>query len=297
MATRYVLGGIKTNVGEIGGITDVTFDNGIQAVLNGSGGAVDNTYAAMLYAEPLLRFTSTDIFACLGQAGISGTSLSSWIAAFQLATNKGTRTGTWRQLTGASALLVPVSIQAAQGREATIEMAVYPIGDATNAPVGINTSDPSVTQVSAKKYTLGPLELNTAAIEIQSIRIDMNYQIERRSHSGLPWPTHVNLNMRAPKITFTSIDAEKLAAVFGTNEVAETITALEVWLYKMAEGGAARVALATEEHIKFTGTEGIAYMTSMGGSRGGDAVSEYQCDLVYDGSNAVLAFDTTAAIA
>ena len=100
---------------------------------------------------------------------------------------------------------------------------------------------------------------------------------------------------RQPSITIRTAEALALNT-FGLAGTAQGVTDSVVYFRKKDEGGTV-VANATEEHISFTVDEGIITVDDVTGPHGDILGSQVVITPTYDGTNAIMAIDTTAAIA
>lgn len=294
----YELMGVSINGSEITGIRRQNVSTGLAALLQGGGGSVDRTFGGIMDFAPVLSFTTCDLATALGVAGIAGAALTSTgaVFGFQAGSSSGGRASTYMALSAALGLIVPVRLTASQGREAELELAVYAIGDASNAPLASSAEALTRTQGATAKWTLGPLSIGAGAYPISDITIDFGINVRQVADSGMPWPTQAYIQTRAPQISATLIDQSLLATLLASGSPGLTFSSLAAKFRKIPQGGAARTAAATEEHISVTATKGVATLDTTSGDHGSGVTSTITCSPVHDGTNPVLAIDTTAAL-
>jgi len=294
----HVLYAVDVNGTLIDQIQEQSVNPGLQELIASGDGLVDATYAAAMSADPVITFRTTDIAAALDAAGISGRACSSDVYCyFQALAEGGTRQGASShvKMTVIEGLLVPVSLSVEQDGVASIEMALFIwSADGTTSPVTIATGQSlSGTPSTSAKWTIGTCKCNNADIPAESAGIEFGIRVERMRADGLVYPTFGCIMDRRPVVTFATANVTALST-FGLVGAARASSTV-LYLRKLAEG-ATRVADGTEQHISFTVNEGRISVRNVGGSHGEKLMAALQITPTYDGSNAVIVVDTTAAI-
>jgi hypothetical protein len=277
---------------------------GINRVLQRGDGQVDPTYVAVMSQRPGIQFTTTALATALGAAGISGAEIDAdetypgLVSWFQKMDEGGTRASgsSHLKMTAASGILVPRSIQASQDGPATANFEAILTYDGSNEPIVIADSQalagsPAVGEL----FTVGPASINGSALEgVQEITIEPGIQLRVASGDGDVWPTYVAIMSRAPSIRIRTTDATALAT-FGLDGTEQGATDSVVYFRKMGEGGT-RVADGTSEHISVTVDDGMVTVENQDVTQDGVAVADVVLTPTYDGSNAIIAISTAAAI-
>jgi len=285
-------------------VSDFTADPGIQEALLSADGQVDPTFVAVAQQAPRFSFTTSGLATVLAKCGISGldftgdaddAGLECW---FQKMEEGGTRVSGSNHLkmTAIHGLLLPRTITASDGEPASMAMEAVVTYNGDDAPIVIATSQalsgsPSVSEV----FTAGPMKINGVTYDgVQSVTIDFGLQEQVLSSDGLVYPTFVCIGQRRPSITIQTTDVT-LLNTFGLNGVVQGATDSVVYLRKMSEG-ATRVTDVTAEHISFTIDEGRINPLPWSAEQGGPGSLELRITPTDDGTNDIIAIDTTAAI-
>lgn len=272
-------------------LSDATFNTGLQAMQERAQGSVHPTFAAISEYAPTLNLTSAAIKSVLDVIGIDSlVSTSVTLYYGKLAVGSGWDSSGHVSMALVTPLVTLDSIQASHNQVATISLTCYAL-DAGSGPVTYSTSAtlPTVTALSTV-FTCGPAAFNSAMFDTLQWSFNAGLQVEHRGHSGEVSPSSACVLKRMPTFSVTVMDVDQ-EPVFGSAE-----TGAVVYLRKIAEG-AARVAAATEEHISFTLASGLAVAGESTGNWGGYAQQTITLQPRYDGTNAIVAIDTTAEIA
>ena len=282
-------------------VSDWNFGAGLRHALLSGDGSVDPTFVTVGVQEPSISFTTTAIATALAACGLDGLAIASanaLVAWLQKCTEGGTRTAGANHIKAVmnKGILVPRSINANQ-EGATISFDAVATYDGTNAPF-VLTGSQSLTGTAAvsEAFVAGPCVINGTTINgVVNITIDFGLQVRAIAGDGHPWPTYCTIIGRQPRITITTPDVTVLTT-FGLNGVAQSATDSVIYLRKCDEGGT-RVADVTAEHISFSIDQGHIFTNSIRAPQGSEAMAELVIVPTYDGSNAIIAIDTTAAIA
>jgi len=139
--------------------------------------------------------------------------------------------------------------------------------------------------------------------QVTDFRVDPRIQEILLAADGQVDPTFVATMAQDPRITFSS---SALATILAKASNAMLINALKIdsdagdeglecWFRKLSEGGT-RVADATEEHLKMTINEGLLIPRAIRAAQGQLAVMDFEAICGYDGTNAPIVLDATAAL-
>ena len=299
VTTLHELYAVTVNAVFMDQVSDYMCSLAVQEAIANGDGLVDPTFVATGSQAPRLSWTSSKVATILGSCGISGLALSSTLTAFfQQITKGGTRAGASShiRLTVNEGLVLPRTLNADQA-SASLSLECIATYDGTNNPIVIAagqslTGTPSVTE----QFVAGPVSINGTTLNaVQSITIDFGIAETVAAGDGQVWPTFVAIGERRPRITIQSLDVGFLNTT-GISGVAQSASDSVIFLRKVAKG-ATRVADDTAKHISFTIDDGMIITRSVGGSHGSPQMAEIEIIPTYDGSNAIMAIDTTAAIA
>ncbi|HEX8914418.1 MAG TPA: hypothetical protein VF796_18870 [Humisphaera sp.] len=275
-------------------------DPGFELLVHTGDGQTDMAFAAIMQQSPRVGFSTTAVARALAVSALSGASLSAGMDIwFQRVAHGGTRTGgsTSLKLSSAKGLLVPMFVEAAQGGPATIHYtAVITSADGTTIPFTATASQalPSFA-LADEVFTVGPASLNGTAVEgVQSVRVDLGFQVLTKAGDGHAYPTFAGIARRQPTISIRTLDVSALAS--GNFSAAQTATDSVVYLRKLAKNGT-RVGDATAQHVKFTVDDGIFVTRPFGGQDGQEQMTEILIQPTWDGTNDVVAINTASAIA
>lgn len=270
-----------------------------------SDGAADATFSSIAKRASEIGFSTAKVATALSKGGVSGFAIASdgtnpgidfYLQQHQ---QGGTRkTGSDHiKATLATGILVPQSLQASNDDMATMEFLAVGIYDGTNEPISYTLGEdlPADTIDANQLFYAGPVQLNGTTIEgVQSFNLDFGVNLNRVGGDGVPFDKFVNIAYREPVIRITTHDVENALSVIGENGTGHS-EACNYFLRKAADGGA-RVADATEEHIKLTTNKGTLLVRTINGDSGEPVAAEIEIHPVYDGTNDVIVIDTASAI-
>lgn len=288
-------------------IVSQSMSAGLRKIIEASDGEVDPRYVAVMDQRPTMGFSTTDIKTALDLAGISGHEIDVDDGAqgalemfFQKLAEGGTRAGAGNHMKLAvnEGILIPVTLSASQGGRATLTYLCVCTYDGTNNPIVIAISQDLAagTPGTAVLWTLGPIELNGTLVNgIVDVSINFGIDLRIDASDGEHWARFVAIMNRQPSVSFSTPDVG-LFNTLGLSGAAQGATDSLVYLRKLAEGST-RVADATAEHIKITVDEGHINVEDITTEHGQRAGVTGIITPTYDGTNAILAIDTAAAIA
>lgn len=303
MAVSYSLYGVEidpvgaTGATEVGGIRTQRGQSGAQEIQQGGSGSIYPTFGGLLQNDPRFTVATVCVADIIDLLGLLGHAPTSCKLGFQKNTLIGGRDSTYLSVVPYASLWVPRTLQVEQDGEAEITYECIAVGDASNAPLSTNTNSLTFTQAVGEKFTLGPQSINSTAYEAQRMTIDFGLRVETLRRDGLAWATGAKIVEMKPTITVESFDLPKLSNFASSSIIGLAVTNWTGFLRKLSESaGSGRVADATEEHIKFQTTAGAAFFEEVGGGHAANSMLRITHKPVYDGSNAIIQVDTTAAI-
>lgn len=294
LAELYTLFGAVLDDGEVGeayiALNDATVDFGWTTAHERDASDVYPTITAILSSKPTIQATSMDAKSIIDAVDISlGHAATNLIVYFGKLTAGGAFTagGVHVSVTGVSGLVAITNITAPHNEVATVQIQHWPVLDSTGPIVAVtNASLPTATHTPAL-FTAGPLKFATTDRAHARWTLTNAYEVLHESDSG-NYQAHT-ASYRKRNLT---VDADVHNPALAITEGAAG--ALVLYLRKIATGGA-RVADATEEHIEITIAAAVMHGSTQG-SWGQDMTASMKFQARYNGSDAIVAVDTTAAI-
>lgn len=308
------IGGSPTVV--VGQIVSQQVDPAIEHMIATGSGRVDPTFISMRRGSPRITFASTAIKTLLDNAGIGGLIIDPAAVPpnpITLWWRRRKPGGTYddtdavKQVISAG-LLYPTTLDAAHGVEpATINYELVPVMDGSNEPIATTKGQAfSVTWPTEEHWGIGPAFVDDMRMDFeQRLRINFGLTVNAISGGGEVWPREVHLRDRQPTIECDSLNMALIddthtigtAIGLGSKGVAiDAVTDTAVFLRKAAPGGTWETD-ATAVHIRFTLAAGRVTPNAYTGQHGQDASLPVLISGVYDGTNAIMAVNTAAAIA
>jgi hypothetical protein len=283
--------------GTISQIVDKNVSPQIDHIFEGASGAVDADFAAIMTETPLISFTTTGIGTALGLVGWDGLAISTATDLyFQRIAQGGIRDNTNAiKVTLTKGMIVPRRLRAGHKQTAKLTYDLFAIStDGTTAPlaVAVGQTLPTIPQVS-ELYVSGTVGLNLLSLNaVTDLDIDFGINVQTLGADGYAFPTFCGITTRRPRIDVGGLDLTALSTL-GLNGL--TLTAWKVYLRKISKGGT-RVADATTQHIKFSGTAGMFRPDTARGTNESEASGTWCIHPTYDGTNAVIVTSTASAI-
>lgn len=201
-------------------------------------------------------------------------------------------TNTHIRLRANKAVMIPQQLSASDGQPASMSVRLVNMFDGSTAPIVASASTLSGTPSHAENFTLGPVALNSTALNgVQSVSVDFGISTVERRGDGELYLSHLFERETLPVIRIQTLSAPW--ATYGINGTA--LTGLSLWLRKCAE--TSRVADGTEEHILLSGTAGFFHVEETSGAGNEPVVTTITVHLAMpDATTRAMVVDTTAAI-
>ncbi len=234
--SRYTGAGASFNAVAIGGIPEggIEISSALQKFIARYDGNLNPTFIGTLINEPVLNFSTRNINWNTGPVKVSAA--SPFVAFFRSYADDGGLGATWISVTVSYGLLVPQTIEASAGKEASTSWQLHAFSsDGETSPLTVGTS--SLTQpLHGDAYTIGNLSLGTAIEQIVDLRINFNYSVVKNSgRNGLPFPTFAAIDQAEVSIEATSEDlSEATQARLNTGQ--SVASALSLTFPKLQEG-------------------------------------------------------------
>jgi hypothetical protein len=253
--------------------------------------------------DPRIAINTAEITA-IGTCGIGGSTVETGAVYY---TKGGT---TSREAIGASkhlkiaisdGYLYPISLTAQTGEPAVLSFGLICLSDdgVTNPlTISANQTMPA-TGVTTEHYMLADVSINGTTYETGSVSVDFGLDVKVRHQDGYQWAQKVasggiEVVARTPTITFDSPECDLLSTL-GSTGAAQGATDSLIRFRKCNANGS-RVADATEEHVTIAIDDGRIMPTSTDAGDGGMGSHQVTIQPVWDGTNAILVIDTTAAL-
>ena len=289
MNDRYVISAYKHDSTLIKAIQNLSLNPGMQLLISSGSGAVDPTFVSGGQIQPEVTFDTLAIKTALANiGGISGDALTSDYFFFQQMVNYALRGGALKhtKITMATGIIIPVSIQASQGGEASISYRIIPTSaDGSASPLSV-TADQSLDgdqDLVDEVYTLGSIEINGTELEgIETVTIDFGIELHVGIGSGHIYPTFVGVMRRAPSITARTFDLDAFETWLETG-VAQGESDSVVNLIDQAQAG-----VRGSTPITFTIDEAMMIFESIDGTHGQRMGGLVRITPVWDGTAAIL---------
>lgn len=240
------------------------------------GGAIDPAAIPALYADPRVRLRSYDLYTLL--TGISPTAGFTITAASRIQWQQRTENGTFEGsgahvyygLTKGCAYLGSLASQ--QDGAAELSFIVVPLFDGTNAILTANTSASlSSTPTFTSKYYHGPAYVNGSPllnVIANSVDFGINYQTNREGGDTVPRTGAIYTRSATMSVTVANAAIAATSGLFNNSLPG----AFAVYFRKGVSGGD-RVADATAEHAKVSGSSGVWNTDQMSVQDNGDGTS------------------------
>lgn len=197
-------------------------------------------------------------------------------------------------------ILIPRQLTCRHQQDAQLSLELVAISDGTNDPLIFAESQASPgAATDPARHTLATCTIESVEFaKLMGLMIDFGLTVNAKGDGSNPFPTRLEVQSSSPKTTIET-ESPQLFSASGVplkgKAATHANTLLE--LRKRTKNTGSFVADATEEHISIT-TAGVLYcQTAWDASANSDATATYMVQSLYDGTNAPLVIDTTAALA
>lgn len=300
-ANRWYIHAVSVNETYFSGITSYTMNSNVQKGIITHDGQADPSFAAVMTQAPDIVIRTNDISGLVEAVGFGGLGVSEITVWWQKGVSCGTRASGSVHLKAVATLGCAVmrTISASHGQVTEAEVQIYArSSDGLTDPWTWTASQAlSGTITAVDHFTLGPVWAtpdsgSRTSIPVNDWSFDPGINVTPVTNDGLVFADYIKIDTREPKFECTSPDVG-LVTTFPMNGKS---CSAEFFLRKLAPGGA-RVANATEEHVKFTIAEGLAHMDTLQGDSSSEASARFMLDATSNLTDAIVAIDFTAAIA
>lgn len=289
----------------LGGIESLNVRTQAEHSAEPTQGEIYPRHQAITAIKPVAEFASYCIADGLDAVPLAGKSLSALATGLDLYAYKHEHgagrvaAAEHRKYTIADGMCVLDKISCDHRGDALLSFRVLSTWDGTNAPV-IETDTSAVPTAGSddERFTIGKCTIGSVTIaDIRSWELDFGIEAVTEGADSDIYDTHVSIVTCKPVLTLRGIDIEWLKS---TNiplvGKASTHATTTIYLRKRLQTAAGYVADGTSEHISMT-IDGLCWLEDIFASRG---KTPAECSLKlaarYDGTNAPIVIDTTAAI-
>jgi len=286
----------------LGGITRLSVATGSEVRGEKTSGEIYRRFQGLYAQKPLASFASYAIAACLDEIGLTGAVVAN--GGMNYYAQKWTEgsgpagAGNHREYNCLEGVVIPRRLTVSHQGDAVIEYDHLITYDGSNDPIVITDSANLPAGITdAERFALYSASIESVTIaQVQQLEID--FGVDGRTEGGDSdiWDTFARVRGIEPVLRLTGTDIEWFKAAnipLGGKKATHTNTSIV--LRKRDQGGD-WVGDATEEHIEFT-ADGLAYVTTAFEDDGDEAAQiSLEFPLRYDGTNAPLVIDTTAAL-
>lgn len=266
------------------------------------------SFVSVRGAKPLLGFSSRQIATLLDNfdSGCAWADVSAWtnplVAYFQKRANTSglvASGGAHRSLSVEEGLLLGRRLSASYQQYASMDLEMVAFsadGQASPYTLSATASLPSLG-LDDERYTLGTALVGDEALSgLQSMELDFGLTADGVGGDSDIYDTYVSVSRYAPRFTFNGVNMDWLlssgVAIGGKSATQANTT---VYLRKCASRGKL-VAVDVAEHIKFNAA-GYLYIDEQSAANSDNGTCSAVLVVADDGTNAMLAVDTTSTIA
>lgn len=286
----------------LGGITRQRIGTASDVRGEATSGEIYRRLQALYAQKPLVEFSSYAIADCLDEIGLTGAVVENggmnYYAQKWTEGSTPAGAGSHREFNVLEGVVVPRRLACNHQGDYVIDYEHLITYDGTNDPIVVtDSSNLPAGIVDNERFTLYSATIESVALA-QAQNLEIDFGVDARTEGGDSdiWDTFARVRKIEPRLRLTGTDIEWFKAanipLIGKSATHANTTIL---LRKRAEGGTF-VADETEEHISIT-CAGLCYVDVAFDDDGDEpATVSLEFPLRYDGTNAVLVIDTTAAL-
>lgn len=277
-------------------VNNVRLDPGIEKVLNGAANT-DTVFAGAIGQKPMLSFETPALATALGLIGFAGALDDEVDIYFPKLANGGILASgsvhTRVKLHNTLGLLR--SIAASIGSEANAQYELFATFDGTNGPIEVahNVAMPSFPNpITPEKFTVGPVEFNGTAIEVQETNFDTGITEYLGRSNGALFTELAAIVERRPEVTLQTLDLGLLSTVGLSGGAQNTV---DVWFRALTNQSVPAADTATS-HVKIALPKCYAHFGEVTGPENAEAPGQIVLNPINDGANAIATISTGQAI-
>lgn len=292
----------------IGGQLRQSMDPGASVRAENVAGSAYPLFGVVDAVNPRLTFDTYDVASALGYVGMLGLAITSatvgriGVELFEMQyddVGQIVSGSNHRLLRFRKGILVPRQLTCRHQQDAQLSLELIAISDGTNDAVIFAESQASPgAATDPARHTLASAVIESVTFaKLMGLTIDFGLTVNAKGDGSNPFPTRLEVQTSAPKITLETESPELFSAsgVPLRGKVATHANSI-VKLRKRTKNTGSFVADATEEHISITTAGVLTAQTAFDASANSDATASYMVTSLFDGTNAPLVIDTTAAL-
>lgn len=280
-----------------------TVDPGVAALVEGAGGSVDVTQAAVGGTKPVATFRTPALGTATGVCGASpvklydGTGGITATLYFAKMLNGSTyaSTSVHTSVKVNNGMLVLTSIRGDKGAPAIAEYTVYATYDGTNSPyvVTANVALPAATLL-AELYTVNCAVISYAStskqVKLNSATLNVGNRESQERSAADTHPTVAALMYQEPTIDLETFDVKGMLDIAGVDPLVSTGTTL--YFAKMDGPTVASGSV----HLSIAANDPLVALSRISTSQGQVASATYGVHPIYQDATVPLTFSNSAAL-
>lgn len=303
--SRYGLYGVEINGTLVGGITRCGILPRSQVRAEAMSGEAYARFSSMIAQHPIIPMATRHIGPILDITGALGYVLAGTASIAEIYLQKYAHGSTrasgsvHRKFTITQGLVLPRRLSASHQGDAELTFDILSIYDGTNDPVIITETQALPAGLAdAYRYAFYKAAIGGVTLdEDMSLEIDFGLQDRAEGKRSEIWPRMISIAQVMPTISITCKNPDAFAAAnIPLAGKAATHANTTIYLRKRSAGGSF-VADATAEHISLTAA-GMVHAESVFDAAGNETgETRFVMAATFDGTNAPIVIDTTAAVA
>lgn len=293
----------------LGGQLRQSIDPGVNVQAENVAGSAYPLFASVNSVNPRLTFDTYDVATALTNVGMLGLAIESddagriGVEVFEILYDDLGQivSGSVHRLCRfKKGILIPRQLTCRHQQDAQLSLELIGISDGTNAPLIFAESQASPgAATDPARHTLATATVESVSFaKLMGITIDFGLTVNAKGDASNPFPTRLEVVTSAPKVTIET-ESPELFSASGVPLLGKAATHANTLLEfrKRTKNTGSFVADATQEHISITTAGVLTAQTAFDASANADATASYMVTSFFDGTNAPLVIDTTAALA
>lgn len=291
----------------ITGVSDQNIPVNPEVSRDQTAGSQYPAHVSVTAQKPRPRFMTYNLAVALDLVGLTGKAITSTTNAglefykVLLGANGQPSSGSVHtKIAVRKGLIMPSRISCTHQQHAQIEYMIYPQYDGTNDILTTTASValPAASWGDTERFGLYQWSVNSVTVDqITELEIDFGLQADTFGGDGDLWDTDVEVQTIAPELRITGRFVDLFASgsipLAGKSAAHANTTG---YFQKRLQTAAGYVAAGTAEHIAMT-VAGLAVWDEVFQAQGqAHGMGTVRIPLIYDGTNAPITFDTSAAI-
>lgn len=282
-------------------LEDLTPRMGVDMIFARSAGVFHPMFAAVRahglevsFSTPQLN-TVFDIFDA-SDTGIIITTSDTDLHYKALSTTTGIVGSTGERMRVSDAAMVIDNISAGHQQLATARCRIIPLYDGSNNPIVSSSQSVAGTEQAAQNYMLGPVKLDTTAIDgVVDVSVDMGLNLLRKGDASEPWDRSVYLLTASPVIRIRTTNHALMTTYGPLTPTALSGAGLTIY-FRQKSSGAINTADGTATHTKIVAATGVFCVEESSGSNNGPPTVTLMVYPTKSTAGTVVAFGKATAI-